>query len=435
MSLRILHTSDWHLGVSMEQAPRHEEHRRFLDWILRRAQERAIDALIVSGDLFHYMQPSAAAQKEFYGFLARVAARTPIRNVVLVAGNHDSPTRFDAPRDVLGALSVHVVGVLPEDEDLARCLVPLTDDGGKVEAVVAAVPYVSEARLGIQTTKATPRELAQRYFEGFSGLYARVRDVAISEFGEGPALVATGHLTCVAPERASRDGDFHTPIHSFGAGESGLSPAIFEGWDYVALGHIHRHHQVGEGQVWYAGSPVPTDVVESRTPRYVMEIDLEDGELRRVKPVKLPRWREVYEIVGFEDEIVDILRGLAWESELAPYLYIERLVTTPTRAGVDRFQNFVTQHFREPRPRIVSFRKRLVTDEETRVELPPAARPRPLEELAPEDVFVQMYRLKYELEPPEEILLAFRSLLVADEVEDTAEPEPSPQGTLVEGPG
>lgn len=424
--LRILHTSDWHLGVSMEQAPRHEEHRRFLDWILDRAKDRAIDALVVAGDLFHYMQPSAAAQKELYSFLARLAADSPIKTVVLVAGNHDSPTRFDAPRDVLGALDVHVVGVMPEDGALDQCLVPLENSDGDVEAVVAAIPYVTEARLGVVTTKASPAEIARRYQEGFQSLYARVLGGAREKYGESVAMIATGHLTCVAPKVDSREGDFHTPIHMFSAGGGGVDPSIFDGWDYVALGHIHRHHQVGDGPIWYSGSPVPTDVVESRTPRFVIEVDVKDGAVSRTKPVRLPRWREVYELVGFEDEILELLKGLSWDSELAPYLYVERLLTTPTRAGVDRFQNFVTQHFPEPRPRIVGFRKRLVVDEETRTPTPQDLGPRSLAEVTPEDVFARMYRLKYELDPPAEILVAFRTLLVADEVEDTAEKEELP---------
>lgn len=403
----------------MEQAPRQEEHRRFLEWVLQRCAERAVDALVVSGDLFHYMQPSAAAQKDLYSFIARAAAETPLQTIVLVAGNHDSPTRFDAPREVLEVLDVRVVGVLPGDE-LQRCLVPIRNEDDEVEAVVAAVPYVSEARLGVSTTHASPSTVAKRYEQAFRDLYAQLRTLTHDSYGEDVALIATGHLTCTGHDDTTRVGDFQTPIHQFVASDGrGLPTDIFDGYDYAALGHIHRFHQVGESVAWYPGSPVPTNVIESRTPRYVLEADFEDGACKRVRPARLPRWREVYELVGFEDEIVDLLKGLSWESELAPYLYVERLVTTPTRAGVDRFQNFVTQHFSEPRPRIVGFRKNLVTDEETRTRpTPEPSGPTSLDDATPEEVFAQMYRLKYETEPTDEILVAFRSLLVPDQAED-----------------
>ncbi len=422
--IRILHTSDWHLGVSLEQAPRQEEHRRFLEWLLDRCASQAVDALLVSGDLFHYMQPSAAAQKDLYGFLAQAAAKTPLKTIVLTAGNHDSPSRFDAPREILRALDVRVIGVLPDDADLDRCLVPIANDDGVVEAVVAAVPYISEARLGVATTQGKPAEVAASYREAFARLYATLAERA-RELHPGAALIAMGHMTCTAADERVADGDFQTPIHQFVPGGGGLPPAIFDGWDYGALGHIHRKHQVGDSVVWYPGSPVPTNVVESRTPRFVLEADFDGANLQRVRQVRLPRWREVYELVGFEEEILELLKGLAWDSELAPYLYVERLVTTPTRAGVDRFVNFVTQQFGEPRPRIVGFKKRLVVDETTRKPTEVDAGPRSLDEVSPEDVFIQMYRLKHESEPPAHILTAFRSLLVADD-DDTHAEQPLP---------
>lgn len=421
--IRILHTSDWHLGVSLEQAPRQEEHRRFLDWLLERCATQAIDALVVSGDLFHYMQPSAAAQKDLYTFLAQAAANTPLKTIVLTAGNHDSPSRFDAPREVLQALDVRVVGVLPDQDDLEHCLVPVTGDSGEVEAVIAAVPYVSEARLGVATTQGNKADVARRYREAFEALYADLKAIASTKWPNA-ALIATGHLTCTAPDERAVDGDFQTPIHQIVMGGGGLPPTIFDGWHYAALGHVHRKHQVGESVAWYPGSPVPTNVIESRTPRFVLEADFDEGALHRVRQVRLPRWREVYELVGFEEEILELLKGLTWDSELAPYLYVERLVTTPTRAGVDRFVNFVTQQFNEPRPRIVGFKKRLVVDETTRQTTEVDEGPRSLDEVTPEDVFIQMFALKYEAEPTDEILLAFRSLLVEDEPDAPAEELP-----------
>ena len=411
--MKFLHTSDWHLGVSMEQAPRLEEHRLFLDWLLEQIRVREIDALIVAGDIFHYTQPSAAAQRELFGFLARCATltrETSLSTVLLVAGNHDSPSRFDAPREILQALDVHVVGAM---DDTDRCLVPIRGASGEVEAVIAGVPYLSESRLGVITTDRSPAQVRDEYQTAFAELYGGLAEQA-SGLHPGVPLVATGHLTVAASGQTVRLEDFHTPLHqfhSFGA----LEPTIFDPrFAYVALGHIHRHHRVGDSQAWYAGSPVPTDVVDARSPRYVVEVETSvdaPGEAR-VRRVPVPRWRDVYELRGDADEIAKLLEGLTWESPLPPYLHLELELDTPTRAGVRPFQDLLTARFDEPRPRIVAFKKTLKGEDP--LELEAASREERLDELSPEDVFAKMYRLKHSQAPPAELLVAFRSLLTDD---------------------
>jgi len=376
--MRILHTSDWHLGVSLEQAPRHEEHARFLAWLLDVFVEESIDVLVIAGDVFHYMQPSAAAQSQFFDFLAD-ASRTRLEKVVMVAGNHDSPSRFDAPRGVLGALSMHVVGALPEDNP-GRCLAAIEGDSGDVELVVAAVPYVSEARLGVSTTERAPSEVRAEFEERFRALYSELGELADEKF-PGVPRVATGHLTCVADDASAREGDFQTPIHQYLSIE-GLKPSIFgDAYDYVALGHIHRAHRVGRSVAYYSGTPVPTNVVEARSPRSVYVVDLADET--KVRRLNVPRWRDIFELAGRRDEVMELIDELEWQTELAPYLYIDIEVEQPTALSVDPFRRAMVRRFDEARrPRIVSFKKTLeVSPEEDE---PPSVS---LDELTPEEVF------------------------------------------------
>ena len=128
--MKIFHTSDWHLGVSLEHTPRHEEHKRFLDWLLTELGEKEIDVLLISGDIFHYTQPSASAQRDLFSFFAKCSTLASLRHIVLIAGNHDSPTRLDAPKEILSSLDIHVVGELEKRED---ALIPLTGKSGKIE--------------------------------------------------------------------------------------------------------------------------------------------------------------------------------------------------------------------------------------------------------------------------------------------------------------
>ncbi len=399
--MKIFHTSDWHLGVSLEHTPRHEEHKRFLEWLWGELKEKEIDVLLISGDVFHYTQPSASAQRDLFAFFAKCADLETLRHIVLIAGNHDSPTRLDAPKEILSSLDIHVVGELDKRED---ALIALTGKAGDVEAFVVAIPYLIESKLGVSTTKKKPKEIRDDFVHSFTNLYADLLEKGKQAYGSVPAI-AMGHMTCATSESPFSEGDFQTPIHQFQTID-GLPPEIFEGYDYAALGHIHRQHRVGNNPVWYSGSPVPISVVESRSPRFILEIEFEDMK-PTITPRRVPCWREVFELVGYENEIVDLLQTLTWSSELAPYLYMERLVDQPTQAGVDRFQTFLEQQFPEPRPRIVAFKKTL-----THLIEQPEVEERPqLESLAPEDIFQLMFQEKFEKTPSDDHLIAFRSLL------------------------
>ena len=104
--MRLLHTSDWHLGHTLHEAPREEEHAAFLAWLVATIGERDVDALLVTGDVFDSSNPPASAQRSWYRFLVAAGQCRPGLQVVAIAGNHDSAARLDAPREVLAALDV-----------------------------------------------------------------------------------------------------------------------------------------------------------------------------------------------------------------------------------------------------------------------------------------------------------------------------------------
>lgn len=137
--MRALHTSDWHIGRTLYGRKRYEEFEAFLTWLAETIQQNAVDALLVAGDIFDTSAPSNRAQELYYRFLCRVAASS-CRHVV-VADNHDSPSFLNAPKELLKALDVHVVGnsTVPEDEVLV-----LRNDQDTPELFVCAVPYLRD---------------------------------------------------------------------------------------------------------------------------------------------------------------------------------------------------------------------------------------------------------------------------------------------------
>jgi exonuclease SbcD len=282
--IRLVHTSDWHLGHTLGDQPREEEHRAFLEWFVDRVEEEKADALLVCGDVFDTANPSAAAQAAWYGFLAEAWRRVPGLQTVVVAGNHDSPARLEAPAPVVEALGVKVVGLLPKGGgrvEAESLVVPLRGRDGRVAAWVAAVPYLRVVDAG-----GFDEEGGDGLAAGVRTIYEEVLACARARRREGEALVATGHLfmsgatTSDGSERKILGGNLHA-----------VPDDIFpDDVTYAALGHLHRAQKVaGREAVRYSGSVIPLALDEESYSHQVLVVDLEDGRLAGVKALGVPR--------------------------------------------------------------------------------------------------------------------------------------------------
>ncbi len=136
--MKLLHTSDWHIGHTLYAKKRYDEHEKFLSWLVETICRRDIDALIVAGDVFDTGAPGGAAQRLYYGFLTSLLG-TCCKTVIIIAGNHDSPALIEAPAGVLEHLDIHTVG-LPSAPQ--RHVIKLKDKDGNTAALCCAVPYL-----------------------------------------------------------------------------------------------------------------------------------------------------------------------------------------------------------------------------------------------------------------------------------------------------
>ncbi len=418
MTLRILHTSDWHLGSSLESASRDEEHRRFLEWLLVTLRDEAIDVLLLAGDVFHYAQPSAEAQRLYYGFLARVGAETRVRQMVVIGGNHDSASRLDAPREVLDALRIHVVGGLAgEPSTWERCLCPIERPGGGVDAVVLAVPFVHEFRLGIRTTGRSPAEITADFRDEFSRLYTRLADLAEKRWPGAP-LIATGHMTCVGAEK----GEYGTEIHQVGT-IGGLPGDIFDPrLEYIALGHIHRMFPVEGTRARYSGSPLAMNVVEARSQRFVIRVELDAslpaGQRATTHKIPVPRWREIIEVTGPTEVVLDRLRALESPHELPPFVYVKLEVDEYLTDGPFRVNEAIETHPLTTRPRVVEVHQKVAGREDAPTD---SVERTSLRGMKPEEVFVRLHQAQFKSPPGDLLLTAFRTVLSGLDTSPVAE--------------
>jgi exonuclease SbcD len=299
--LRLLHTADWHLGQTWHDHPRDFEHGRFLEWLLDLLERERVDALLVAGDVFDAASPPPRALAAWFTFLAALRRRFARLQVVAIAGNHDSGARLEAPRDVLGAFGVHVVGGLARRSDgsidPARHVVPLRDAGGRPRALALAVPYLrphdvrSDAGGDLQ-----------------DGVVAVYRELVARAGPEDLPLVAMGHLSARGA-RFSRDSERTLP----GGDDRALdAEAIAEGFAYTALGHLHLAQSVGP-KARYSGSPIPLALAERSYEHQVCLVEVEAGGAA-VQAVPVPRSVPVRRIpeVGAAPlgELLDRLRAL-----------------------------------------------------------------------------------------------------------------------------
>ncbi len=255
--MRILHTGDWHIGQTLKSFGRDQEHRAALDQIVTLVAERDIDAMIVAGDIFDSPNPSGASQLIFYETLARLHGARPAMSIIITAGNHDSAGRLEAPRPLMNALNVHVVGSVRRPGgklDAARHLIPLRNARGKIAAEVLAVSHPTASCLPVLPRVA---DEAQPIARALQALYQELYDAARPNLTGAP-LIVTGHLH-VAGAVESEGAERRILV----GGQHAVPSTVFpESAAYVALGHLHKAQTIGCETIRYCGSILPLSATE-----------------------------------------------------------------------------------------------------------------------------------------------------------------------------
>ena len=271
--MKIIHTSDWHIGRTLYGRKRYEEFESFLNWLAGTIQENRIDALLVAGDVFDTSVPSNRAQELYYRFLCRMAASS-CRHIVLIAGNHDSPSFLNAPRELLKALDVHVVGSAskdPQDEVLV-----LRDAQNIPELIVCAVPYLRDRDIRTAEAGESAEDKELKLIEGIREHYRAVAAMAGEKraaLGVDIPIVGMGHLFAAGARTVDGDGVRELYIGSLAHVTAEIFPACF---DYLALGHLHVPQNVGGSETLrYSGSPLPMGFGEAKQQKSVCQVAFE----------------------------------------------------------------------------------------------------------------------------------------------------------------
>ena len=279
--IKIIATSDWHLGNLFHGNDRLPEHKHFLNWLLEQIKTHQPDALLVAGDVFDNGNPSAAAQSAYYEFLADATETCPKMQVIITAGNHDSASRLEAPRPMLTRHKVEIRGTVHREWKQATdggngswqvnyddLLIPINNSNGE-QAVVLAVPY-------LRSDVVQSANYSQGVNDFLRALTTRARELYSDQ-----TLVMMAHMYAKGADIAKSDYSEKIVI-------GGQEEVNMEGWtdhpDYLTCGHIHKRQHIWN-TVWarYTGSVLPMSFAEKDYTHGVDLVTFEQGKRPKVE--------------------------------------------------------------------------------------------------------------------------------------------------------
>lgn len=405
--MKIIHTADWHIGRLLYGRKRHTEHGAFLEWLLDTIRENAVDAVVVAGDVFDTPAPGNRSQELYYQFVANLSA-TGCRQLVIVGGNHDSPSFLDAPSTLLKHLNVHVVGQArknPEDEVFV-----LRDPTGQPAAIVCAVPFLRDRDVRESEAGEGQDDKDSALLRGIAEHYRAVVHTAVEQssgMDRPVALIGTGHLYSAGGSLREGDGVRDLYIGSLGRVPLDCFPAEL---DYVALGHLHVPQKVGPtDRVRYSGSPIPLGFGEAGQTKSVCLLEL-NGRSVDVRLIEVPVFQRMESIRGPWDAIHSRLLELVKQDES---LWVEVILEG---------NESVPDLSRQVQESVADSQVEVLRIKHERQDADPWDLPEGIEELEdirPEDVFVRCLDSNgFDGEQRDRLMLTFRQVLSEMAVQD-----------------
>ncbi|MFA0629182.1 exonuclease subunit SbcD [Vibrio sp. 10N.222.49.A3] len=317
--MKILHTSDWHLGQNFYNKSRKNEHERFLQWLLEQVTKHDIDAIIVAGDIFDTSTPPSYAREMYNKFV--VDSSKIGCQLVLLGGNHDSVSVLKETQQLLKYMGADVIP--NTNEEHATQVVELKGKNGDVEALVCAIPFIRPRDVLTSQAGVTGVERQKQLGDAIKQHYQSVYDAAVEkratfENSEHMPIIATGHLTAMGVQQSDSVRDIYV------GNLDGFAADGFPDADYIALGHIHRPQVVAKREyIRYCGSPIPLSFDELKSQKQVCVVEFVEG-VRTISQLPVPTFQPLAEIKGDLSEIESQLNQyIGLDSDQSVWLSIE----------------------------------------------------------------------------------------------------------------
>ena len=315
--MKLLHTSDWHVGKVLKGISRLEEQRAVLGGLVAVARREAVDVVLVAGDLYESAVPPPEAQALVWETL--LALRDTGAAVVAVAGNHDHAAQLDALRPLAAAAGITVVGRARRPDDGG--VVDITTGGGE-RVKVAAFPFLSQR--SVVKADQLMRDDAAQYAGTYAERCRRVLESLCAGFGSGTVNIVVAHGMVRGGLPGGGERDAQTVFEDYW-----IDPTAFPASaHYVALGHLHRTQQLpGGAPIWYSGSPIQVDFGEGGHEKHALLVEATAATPAKVEPVPLLGVRRLQTVEGTLAELRARAAGLTGD-------LLRVVVNEPARAGL-----------------------------------------------------------------------------------------------------
>lgn len=406
MALRILHTADWHIGQNFHEYDRTYEHQRFLNWLVGTIAVQQIDILLMSGDVFDISNPGAVSVTLFYKFLKDITTIKPGLQIVIIAGNHDSASRLEAPKPLLDIYNIHIIGNVQHKTDggidYEKLIIPLKDKNENTKIWCLAIPFLRPGDYPILPEATSP------YSEGIMEVYKEVYNIAAELQQPGQAIIAMGHLHTLNAEVSENDKSERLIM---GGVEFVPVSAFHNNIAYTALGHIHKAQKIaGKDNVRYSGSPLPMSFSEINYRHQVVIFNVEEENVTNITTLDIPVTVELLRIPKSHKTLKEVLQELELlpesgkDIENAPYLEVRVLLEGPEPSLRYKVETaLLNKQVRLAKIDVQYPSSKLTEEEEFSVN-------NQLPELQPLHVFNKIYKSRFNTDVPSELTELFNKV-------------------------
>ncbi len=309
--MKILHTSDLHLGKNLYDMPRYDEYQKLLDFIIKTIIDFKIEVLLLCGDIFDTKTPSHKSQELYYNFLTKLNSIKSLDNVVIISGNHDSPSFLDAAKILLKTLRIHIIS--NASDNIQDEVFILKDKNGKEKLVVGAVPYLRSSDLitssfteDMQSRNNNLRLAIKQHYENIGYECQK----ASQKFDPPLPIIGTGHLF-LGGNTQLQNNDDNIYVGSLDLMPASIIPSCFK---YTALGHIHRPQKIDNNDyIRYCGSPLQLSFDEDNSKKFINIVEITDTTT--VTAIEVPVFQKIKSLKGDAKALLDEVSLLVKNNE------------------------------------------------------------------------------------------------------------------------